>query len=272
MYLPSSATIMTNKSIGLLKRGLGGITIDDTTSNYLKSKMPKTAAIDLMSSSTKGIQATTTTNLDVIEQRVASKTLKPKLWNRFLIHKTHLNTNVNNINRQRQQQHQIIDDKDHEQQPQQQTLTKNLEWCLADAGLFNSRRFRVNWSMLKSSFTYLQLNNATNTSFQFKNVIQFKMPTSTSWWSSSSSSCLQTEDENKFNRLRENCQVYLQAQLDLTEFNYSNSEKSLNSNANSLPLLKTKHGNDAIRQMCECAHQIRNTIGMQTLYINFFLN
>jgi hypothetical protein len=266
-----------NKSIGLLKRGLGGITIEDSTSSplsassyYLNSKMPKTVTtLDLMSTSTIPGTTTTSTNLailDAIEQRIGTKSLKPKLWNRFLIHNTHMSNTTNvisnlNLHHQRRQQiyKQIEEEKTNMgqlEQQQQQTLTKNLEWCLADAGLFNSRRFRVNWSMHKSSFTYLQLNsNSSNNNSQFKNLIQFKMPTSTSWWSLQSEETLTT---SKFNTLRDNCQIYLQAQLDLTEFQVASSGGS----SNRLPLLKTKRGNEPIRQMCECAQQIRNTIGM----------
>jgi hypothetical protein len=229
--------------------------------------MPKKlTTLDLMSTSTipgtaSAAATTTGTNLallDAIEARIGTKSLKPKLWNRFLIHNTHMSNATNvisnlNLHHQRRQQihKQIEEDKTsmEQQQLEKQTLTKNLEWCLADAGLFNSRRFRVNWSMHKSSFTYLQLNS-NNSNSQFKNLIQFKMPTSTSWWSLQSEETLAT---SKFNTLRDNCQVYLQAQLDLTEFQLA---------SNRLPLLKTKRGNEAIRQMCECAQQIRNTIGM----------
>jgi hypothetical protein len=224
--------------------------------------MPKTlTTLDLMSTSTiPGTATTTGTNLallDAIEARIGTKSLKPKLWNRFLIHNTHMShatnviSNLNLHHQRRQQIHkQIEEDSMEQQQLEKQTLTKNLEWCSADAGLFNSRRFRVNWSMHKSSFTYLQLNSSSNNNSQFKNLIQFKMPTSTSWWSLQSEETLAT---SKFNTLRDNCQVYLQAQLDLTEFQLA---------SNRLPLLKTKRGNEAIRQMCECAQQIRNTIGM----------
>ena len=227
----------TYRSIGLLKRGLGGISIEDnnvsTTAMYLKSKIPKI----------------TTNNhlifLDSTNTHSISKQpfLKPKLWNRFLLHNTNIQAQPS-LHRHQHRQFKLTGDE--EDAPKQQTLTLNLEWCLADAGLFNSRRFRVNWSHVHNTFT-----TADNTS-----KIQLKMPTSTSWWLSTSTS--EAGTSSKFNSLKENCKMYLQTQLELTEFVADASIQK-----NRLPLLKAKYGggNELIRQMCACSQQIRNNIG-----------
>ena len=69
--------------MGLLKRGLGGISIEDTgpidTSMYLRNKIAKSDMYANVGS----------LNTEQTEMRSYQKTLKPKLWNRSLIHKAH---------------------------------------------------------------------------------------------------------------------------------------------------------------------------------------
>jgi hypothetical protein len=221
-------------SIGLLKRGLGGISLQE---NIMLSKIARKTPLNDQ-----------VVSVVDIEQRIGCKMLKPKLWNRFQIQQQQAP--------QKQQYNQDLTNIDQSSHNENQSLTKNLEWCLADVGLFNSRRFKVNWSMHMTPFTFMQLSRFQSQSkpLSFLNSIQFRQPLSISFLSNNSNDPDILNTNVKFKSLVDNCKFYLQAQLDLTEF-------IPQSNANhKLPLLKTKRGNELIKQMCECANQIRNTI------------
>ena len=210
--------------------------------------------------------------------------LKPKLWNRFLIHRTSQLLSATNMSKpqphlQNMEQSSLsggVQDEEKSLGDQQllltqhQTITRNLEWCVADAGLFNSRRFRMNWSMHRTAFTFTQLASSSGTSSN--TCVQLLSPQVTCF-SATSPSCDASQQMSKLNVLKDNCRAYLHAQLDLTEFNYSppTSGGAYSSTANTslrLPHLATKSGNDLIRQLCELSQQLRNTIG--NLLFSFF--
>lgn len=145
------------------------------------------------------------------------------------------------------------------------SISRDLEWCLADAGLFNSRRFRINWSMQPTALSYVQLApQPKNTSFL--NVAQFVSPLTIN------SNLL---DSSKLALIQEHCEKYLRVQLELSESasqSVDSAQKKylLNTSANKLPFFRPKNGNELIKKCCECAKEIRNVIGNIVAYLSSF--
>ena len=130
-----------------------------------------------------------------------------------------------------------------------ESIINNLQNCIADSALFQSHRFRINWSMnpTATTFTHLDLNMAM-TNMQLVNLIS---PISTV----SKNNCLET-DNSKLITTQTNCIKYLNTQLEYTDFIEKN-----NATSNKLPLLRTKPGNELIRHFYETTLEIRNKIG-----------
>ena len=128
-----------------------------------------------------------------------------------------------------------------------ESIINNLQEYSADTAIFQSHRFRVNWSMNPTATTYTSLDfNLAMTNMPIVNLLS----PSTVFSSNSSDS-----DASKLTCVRENCSKYLNIQLDLTNFIASSS------NASRLPLLRPKAGNDLIKNFFECTQEIRNQIG-----------
>jgi hypothetical protein len=134
------------------------------------------------------------------------------------------------------------------------SITNDLNWCLADAGLFNSRRFRVNWSLYPTASTYTQLSNYSR-HLTYSNKIQLA--------NFDQCTVAISLDEAKLSQIRANCEVYLRIQLELSDMiAQQNSLASQNRPVrNHIPLFRTKYGNELIKRCCECTQEIRNSIG-----------
>jgi hypothetical protein len=199
--------------------------------------------------------------LTVIEvrQMLGNKTIKPKLLNRFLLHRAY------------QQQSQSALPVPSEPIPSQESYNRKLETltlsgdlnqlvpstsehrliklnesvvngyqaCLADYGLFNARRYRSNWSVWPSAATHTRLS-LTGSGSAFLNGVHL-----------SSSFTV-----NETDIIRKSCEKYLQIQLKLSEFIRSPG------NLRNAPLVRTKLGNQLIKSCCECTKEMKNTISM----------
>ena len=146
----------------------------------------------------------------------------------------------------------------------EESITYQLSYCLADAALFNARRFRINWSASPNASTFVQLALPSN-------------PQSLQSLQSSFMSSIQITTPNMFSKLcalrpvttvhdvsaekakvmRDNCTKYLTIQLEETEFIAQPSDET----GKKLALLRPKHGNELIRKCCECVTELRNNIG-----------
>jgi hypothetical protein len=182
--------------------------------------------------------------------------LKPKLWNRLVFQKSSkptkdlhtnsdrlktLNLNLNEPSESDVNENRFIKLKD--------SITNDLNWCIADSGLFNSRRFRVNWSLNSSASTFTRLNYLPSHNLSFANSIQLV---------SVHRNLLQTNvTDARLNKLIENCELYLNIQLELTDF----VKQKIPGSKAKLPLLRPKLGNELIRRCYECTQDIRNNIG-----------
>jgi hypothetical protein len=200
--------------------------------------------------------------------------LKPRLWNRFLIQKTsnlvmnsckktieEIQENLNAVSATATKSKSNQIESIHNYIKLNDSITNNLQWCLADSSLFNSRRFRINWSLYPTACTYTQLGQVAKNS-TFLNLVQIVTPILISNGSTSFASLDQTNAKLKV--LRDNCETYLKIQLELTEFFTSKSSQQkyvLNSEKHKLPYLKPKIGNELIKKICDCTMEIRNNIG-----------
>jgi hypothetical protein len=212
--------------------------------------------------------------------------LKPRLWNRFLIQKTSklvMPTSKKTIEEIQEDLNAVsataTKSKSNQIETQQNyiklndSITNNLDWYLADSSLFNSRRFRINWSLYPTACTYTQLGNMPKNS-TFLNMIQIVTPILISNGSTSFASLDPTNSKLKV--LRDNCETFLKIQLELTEFFTSKTSQQkyvLNTEKNKLPYLKPKIGNELIQKLCDCTMEIRNNIGNITIlkYIYFLI-
>lgn len=135
------------------------------------------------------------------------------------------------------------------------SIANDMQMCIVDAGLFNARRFRVNWSLNPSACTYGYLtgSSARNGALPFASAVQL----------ANFECCLlanSTPDEAKLAKIKDNCEAYLKIQLDLSElvqFKQLGAQRL----KLKLPHFRTKLGNELIKRCCECTQQIRNNIG-----------
>ena len=122
-----------------------------------------------------------------------------------------------------------------------ESIINNLQECIADAAIFQSHRFRVNWSMNPTATTYtnIDFNNAM-TNMQIVNLL-----TPSTIFSSNSFD----SDNIKLNTIRENSEKYLNIQLELTDFIVKDSSDVRR--VSKLPLLRPKAGNSLIKNFFE---------------------
>ena len=224
--------------------------------------------------------------IDASQQRA----LKPKLWNRFLAQKN-ARLGLEQVQQlestNRQQQEQIISANDRRlqsltittgQQDREifkefgrliefrESITNGLHWCLADAGLFHSRRFRVNFGLFPTSCTYAQLATVPSKNAYFRNAVQLVSPVLVNIGSLNTTPDLISA---KLNKIKANCERYLLIQLDLTDFLKNNNNKqqlqqtsyALNEERSQLPFFRTKLDNELIKRCSEITSEIRNNIG-----------
>lgn len=231
----------------LLKRGLGGISTLDKDNKLTIGDTSLKLSSSLIGDQFHGQPKVQKNSLVEVQKKLVPKALKPQLWNRFKIQKpSHLV--------QRRVPSEKSDDK---YAPESQlvpcesaksviqlkdSFTNNLHWCLSDLGLFNSRKFRVNWSMNPSAYTFTQLSSFSKNS-TFRNICQINSLNTLSMTDQISSS--------KLDIIKENIEKFLEIQLGLTDF----------VSRTNLFLLKTKSGNELVKNFDECAENLRNTIG-----------
>ena len=134
------------------------------------------------------------------------------------------------------------------------SIVNNLHNCVADAGLFHSRRFRVNFSLNPTACTFTHLNlNAKSTDMSVVSLMAPSMVTS-------GHALPQSEPVNlevKMSLIRENCEKYMQIQLELTDLGEENSMTA----TRRLQLFRPKPGNSLIASCCELTQELRNRIG-----------
>lgn len=119
------------------------------------------------------------------------------------------------------------------------SISKNLYSCVLDGGFFNSRRFRPSWTLnplVGNGFTRLDLSSSIQSFAEAVQILTVNI--------SPSSERVET--------IRQNCQLYLDAQLELSEFHIS---KII------LPVVRPRKGNELIRRCFQITQQIRNNIG-----------
>lgn len=210
--------------------------------------------------------------------------LKPRLWNRFLIQKTSklvMPSSKKTIEEIQQDLNSIMATSTKSKSNQiestlnyiklNESITNDLHWCLADSGLFNSRRFRVNWSLSPTAYSHTRLNPVPKNS-TFLNIIQIVTPILVS--NGGSSFTALDSNNAKLKVLRDNCESFLKVELELTEFLTSKTSQQkyiLNSERNKLPYLRPKIGNELIRKCCDCILEIRNNIG-NIIGLNYLKN
>lgn len=184
------------------------------------------------------------------------KPSKPGLHNKLKedyddrLQSLHLNTEISNQQVPSKEPLKLIQLKD--------SVINGFTWCLADAGLFNARKFRVNWSLRPSAFTYTQLAPVPKNT-TFLNMVQLCTP---QILNIGGSNFINTSNQ-KLKIITENLEKYLTIQLDLSEF-VTKAPQASNLYSNDelrIPFLKTKIGNELIRQLSDCTDDIRNSIG-----------
>lgn len=170
--------------------------------------------------------------------------LKPKLWNR-LLQEQPLNSASKSIK-------SMSSEKKSEEEEEsargyvklEESMTRGLQWCVLDAGLFQSRRFRPFWSLnpqLGHAASRLAISNSSiANSLQLFTV--FSRPAAL----------------DRLEKVRENCEAYLNVQLELTDFIHAGEKEKRSSR---LAWLRPRKGNELIRRCFECTQQIRNSIG-----------
>jgi hypothetical protein len=205
------------------------------------------------------------------EQKIGTPTLKPRLMNRLfalktsskydqeLLNQNHMQTLTINSNTKLA----VVPGADSEIQKNQQveykdSIANGLHWCLADAGFFNSRRFRVTFSIYPTSCTYTQLMSQPRTTY-FRNSVQLVTPILVNIGN------LNTTPEiinSKLETIRQNSERYLQIQLELTNFlNEQQQQQNGISRQSKLPFLRPEFSNKLIKQFAKCTQELRNSIG-----------
>ncbi|RNA23314.1 nuclear pore complex Nup98-Nup96 isoform X1 [Brachionus plicatilis] len=232
---------------GLLKRGLGGLSTIDQENRIKIGEISSRLSTSQIGDQFHGQPKVLKTNITEAHKKVVPKVLKPQLWNRFKAHKPIKSA-----------QRCVPMDKNEEKVPSSESqlvpsesakslielkdsYTHDFLWCLTDLGLFNSRRFKANWSMNPSCYTFTQLSSMTKNS-TFRNLCQIK--------SLNTLSMTDQIPSSKLDKIKENMEKFLAIQLGLTDF----------VNRKNLSLLKTKNGNELIKNLDECAENMRNSI------------
>lgn len=161
------------QQFGLLKRGLGGMSNEElleSKRNTIKREPYQAKQIPAK------ITAMCLTLADV-QQRIGSKNLKPKKFNKF---STRANKPTLSLNKHNHQELVETIESDTTQlkslklnemhKPGEdlggiqlryvdldESVLKRMQGCVADAALFQSRRFRVNWALNPTACTYTAL-------------------------------------------------------------------------------------------------------------------
>ena len=154
------------QQFGLMKRGLGGMTNEELQESRITYKkephqiQTKPAKITAMS-----------LTLADVQQRIGTKNLKPKLMTKYAkqqpkklgftkLNQTLVGTNVEENNQLRTLK---LNEMKKEGEAElkyvklSESIVNNMEMCVADAALFQSRRFKVNWSMNPSAAAFSSL-------------------------------------------------------------------------------------------------------------------
>lgn len=235
---------------GLLKRGLGGISTLDQDNKLKIGENAFKLSTSLMGDQFHGQSKVVRITSIEAHKNVIPKVLKPQLWNRFKVHKPIQST-------QRRVPVEKIEEKTASFESQlvpyvsdktviefKESFAQNLHWCLCDLGLFNSRRFRSNWSMNPSCYTFTELSSNAKKS-TFRDLCQIK--------SLNTFSMTDQIPMSKLDTIKENMEKFLNIQLNLTDF----------VDRQNLCLLKIKSGNELIKNLDECAENLRNSIGRE---------
>lgn len=230
----------------LLKRGLGGISNLDQENKLSIGDNSFKLSTSLIGDQFHGQSKVQKSGMVEVQKKVIPKVLKPKLWNRFKMQKP--------IRIQRWVPFEKNEDKhasDSQLVPSESakslillkdSFTQNNFMFLTDLGLFNSRKFRANWSLNPSAYTFTQLSSFTKNS-TFRNLCEIK-----------SLNTLSMTDQIlslKLDTIKENMEKFLKIQLGLTDF----------VSRTNLCLLRIKSGNELVKNFNECAEILRNTIG-----------
>lgn len=117
-----------------------------------------------------------------------------------------------------------------------QSVSNGLQWCLADAGLFNARRFRSNFSLYPTSNTYTRLASPAQFASCFRQSVRF---------------CSIHPAPSRPDVVKFNSESYLNTQYELSEFH----------DAQRISLIRPKLDNEIIRRFSELSEQVRNRIG-----------
>lgn len=165
--------------------------------------------------------------------------LKPKLWNRSMIENQPKYSKSVKISDGKTKSNFIkLSD----------SLSNELHNCVIEGGFFNSRRFRSCFFLNpNASFGFSRL--ALSTPMEpFANTVQL-------------CTVHEISSPERIQTIRQNCLLYLEVQLELTEF--SNSKLGL-------PILRPKKGNELIRRFFQTTLQIRNSIGNDIHFTLYF--
>lgn len=174
------------QQFGLLKRGLGGLTNEE----LMESKMSfvKREPHHVQTKPSK-ITAMNLTEADV-QQRIGSKSLKPKNWNRYSDRPTtklvSLQKHANKalveamaVAEADQLKALRLNDKQATGETEvvlkyvalEESVVNGMHRCIADMALSQSRRFRVNWSFNTTACTFTSLAlNLKETDFSRVNI------------------------------------------------------------------------------------------------------
>jgi hypothetical protein len=149
-----------------------------------------------------------------------------------------------------------------------ESITNGLHWCLADAALFNSRRFRISFALYPTSCTYTRLvasQNKTSSAY-FRNAVQLVTPILVNIGNVNATPEVLNA---KLEKIKLNCERYLNINLELTEFIRNSNDQNrtqqkqyaLSETKSRLPLLRPRSDNELIKRCSECTQEIRNSIG-----------
>lgn len=266
-----ASLVQKPQQFGLLKRGLGGMSNEELLGNRMsfkrepyhpQSKSPKVTAMSL--------------TIADVQQRVGSNNLKPKNWNKYSskkVRKFHVkkHTNQSLTETIENDTNQLKSLKLNEMQSSDDQALKlkfiNLEesilyknqMLVADIGLFQSRRFRVQMSFNPNSCTYTSLS--LNTKSTDLSTINLAVPLMITLGNTPILQSLEANNlEAKMNVVKENCEEFLKIQLELTDWEKMSDSSNL-MNSQQLNLFRTKPGNVLIKKCCDYVKDMRNNIG-----------
>jgi hypothetical protein len=136
--------------------------------------------------------------------------------------------------------------------PLNKSLLNNRFNLIGDSALFNSKRFRVSFTQ-PCKFTSLKVINdkiskySSHTLVQIKQLQMFNLP------SNSININTQTNDDSNINKLKENCELFLNIQFKYTNIHVDNNDK--------IPFCLSKQGNSIIKEYSNATQELRNKIG-----------